>query len=94
MSRPLKIPKNSADPRSRLHFGESASEVMNLDAARVSLECQSALVEGPAAACAALAKYGAAITPELKQALEIAGSYTQVTFTVNPFETLHLFQPP
>jgi len=51
------------------------------------LECQSALVEGPAAARAALAKHGASIPAELVRALEIVGSYTldNVSFIVNPF---------
>jgi len=87
MSRPLKIPKNAADAQSPAHCGESAPEVLNLATARASLECKSALVEGPAAARAALAKHGASIPSELVRALGIVGSYTtfEVTFTVNPF---------
>jgi len=87
MSRPLKIPKNAADAHSSVSSGESVSEVLNLTAAGALLECQSALVEGPAAARAALAKHGASIPSELARALETVGSYTtiEVTFTVNPF---------
>jgi len=87
MSRPLEIPKNAADAQSSVHCGESAPEVLNLATAGALLECQSALVEGPAAARAALAKHGASIPSELALALEIVGSYTtiEVTFTVNPF---------
>jgi hypothetical protein len=42
------------------------------------LECQTALVEGPAAARAALAKQRGSIARELAQALEIVGSYTTI----------------
>jgi hypothetical protein len=87
MSRPLKIPKNAADAHSSVSSGESTSEVLNLTAAGASLECQSALVDGPAAARAALAKHGVSIPTELVRALEAVGSYTmnEVSFTVNPF---------
>ena len=87
MSRPLKISKNAADARSSVHCGESAPEVLNLATPGASLECQLALVEGPAAARAALAKHGVSIPAELVRALETVGSYTtvEVTFTVNPF---------
>ena len=51
---------------------------MNLTSAAASLECQSALVEGPAAARAALAKHGASIASELALALEKVGSYTRI----------------
>ena len=87
MSRPLRIPKNAADAQSSVHCGESAPEVLNLATAGALLECQSALVEGPAAARAALAKHGASIPAELVRALEIVGSYTldNVSFIVNPF---------
>ena len=87
MSRPLEIPKNAADAQSSVHCGESAPEVLNLATAGASLECQLALVEGPAAARAALAKHGVSIPAELVRALETVGSYTtfEVTFTVNPF---------
>ena len=42
------------------------------------MECQTALVEGPAAARAALAKQRGSIARELAQALEIVGSYTTI----------------
>jgi len=56
---------------------------MNLAAAAASSECQSALVESPAAARAAHAKHRASIIPELARALEKVGSYAtnEVTFT-------------
>ena len=87
MSRPLEIPKNAADAQSSVHCGESAPEVLNLATAGALLECQSALVEGPAAARAALAKYGASIPADLVRALETVGSHAtnEVTFIVNPF---------
>ena len=66
--------------------GEIAPEVMNLTAAAASSECQTALVEGPAAARTALAKHGASIPAELSQALETVGSYAtnEVSFIVPP----------
>jgi len=69
-----------------MNGGESASEVIDLTAAAASLECQSALVEGPAAARAALAKHRASSAPNLVQALETVGSYTtnEVIFMVSP----------
>ena len=89
MSLTLKVPENAADAQSPAHCGESAPEVLNLATPGASLECQSALVEGPAAARAALAKHGASIPSELVRALGIMGSYStiKVTFTVNPFPT-------
>jgi len=74
MSRPPEDPENKVGVQSYL------------TAAAAHLKCQSALVEGPAAARAALAKHGASIPAELAQALEIVGGYAtnEVSFTVTP----------
>jgi len=86
MSRPLKIRKIAVDAQSSVNCGESASDIMNLTAAAALLTCRSALIEGRAAARAALIKHQALITRGLAQALEEVGSYptNEVTFTVNP----------
>jgi hypothetical protein len=75
---------NNLGTQSLVIYGESASEVVSLTAAAALLECRLALVVGPAAARAALAKHEASIAPDLAVALKVVGSYetNEVTFTV------------
>jgi len=84
MSRPSIIPKKKVGAQPSVNNGVSASEVINLTAAGVSLECQSALVSGKAAARTALAKHRASITAELTRALEIVGGYSTNEVNLNP----------
>jgi len=83
---PLLAPEVNAGTQSSVNSGESASRALILAAAAATLDCRSALLEGPAASQAALAKHRAAIAPELAQALEIVGNYVsnEVTFTITP----------
>ena len=60
MSRSSKFYKPTVGAPS-VNDGEIAPEVMNLTAAAASSECQTALVEGPAAARIALAKFRTSI---------------------------------
>ena len=64
--------------QSPAHYIAGASVVMNMIAAAALLECRSTLVEGPAAANAALTEHRALIAPELAQALETVGSYPSI----------------
>jgi len=90
MSRPSKLQKTTVGGQPSVN--DSAPEVLNLTAAAASSEWQSALVSGKAAACAALAKYGASIPADLARALETAGSYATNEVTT-PTTPLLLTQP-
>jgi hypothetical protein len=59
MSRPSKLQKTTVGGQPSVN--DSAPEVLNLTAAAASSECQTALVEGPAAARIALAKFRTSI---------------------------------
>ena len=87
MLQPLQAPEVNAGAQSSSIYGESASGFMNLAAAAASVECQSALMDGPAASLVALTKHQASIAPRLANALEEVGSYSinEVAFPGNPY---------